>query len=224
MNDLSTHLIHHPYNPPEGFEAVAPGVHKASTVIFPNVAGAAHPRLERQERLHLRPARHAHHLHAGRAHCHHRRRPVLRAGAQRPVGRDAGRHGFLAPGRRGADSRQRLRPQQVVCQRSSWRPGASRTASYDAHEPARSGAPRSAPDHAPGLAGSTGLHHAGVPRPSCAGGPCAAGQCRLAADNGPSSPRSTTPGARASPSTPSIWAWTSPCRRSPSTPAAAPMC
>lgn len=34
---LSTQLIHHPYKPPEGFEAVAPGVHKASTVIFPNV-------------------------------------------------------------------------------------------------------------------------------------------------------------------------------------------
>ena len=37
MNDLSTRLIHHPYRPPEGFEAVAPGVHKASTVIFPSV-------------------------------------------------------------------------------------------------------------------------------------------------------------------------------------------
>ncbi|WP_234262828.1 cystathionine beta-lyase [Hydrogenophaga sp. NFH-34] len=34
---LSTRLIHHPYRPPEGFEAVAPGVHKASTVIFPDV-------------------------------------------------------------------------------------------------------------------------------------------------------------------------------------------
>lgn len=34
---LATQLIHHPYKPPEGFEAVAPGVHKASTVIFPNV-------------------------------------------------------------------------------------------------------------------------------------------------------------------------------------------
>ena len=34
---LSTGLIHHPYKPPAGFEAVAPGVHKASTVIFPNV-------------------------------------------------------------------------------------------------------------------------------------------------------------------------------------------
>ena len=34
---LSTQLIHHPHKPPEGFEAVAPGVHKASTVIFPNV-------------------------------------------------------------------------------------------------------------------------------------------------------------------------------------------
>jgi cystathionine beta-lyase len=37
MSELSTRLIHHPYRPPEGFEAVAPGVHKASTVIFPNV-------------------------------------------------------------------------------------------------------------------------------------------------------------------------------------------
>jgi cysteine-S-conjugate beta-lyase len=37
VKDLSTRLIHHPYKPPEGFEAVAPGVHKASTVFFPNV-------------------------------------------------------------------------------------------------------------------------------------------------------------------------------------------
>lgn len=37
MSDLATKLIHHPYRPPEGFDAVAPGVHKASTVIFPNV-------------------------------------------------------------------------------------------------------------------------------------------------------------------------------------------
>ncbi|MFZ2988951.1 PLP-dependent transferase [Ideonella sp.] len=37
MSDLSTRLSHHPYRPPEGFDAVAPGVHKASTVIFPNV-------------------------------------------------------------------------------------------------------------------------------------------------------------------------------------------
>lgn len=33
-----THLIHHPYVPPEGFEAPQPGVHKASTVFFPTVA------------------------------------------------------------------------------------------------------------------------------------------------------------------------------------------
>ena len=37
VSKLSTQLIHHPYRPPEGFDAVAPGVHKASTVIFPNV-------------------------------------------------------------------------------------------------------------------------------------------------------------------------------------------
>jgi cystathionine beta-lyase len=35
---LSTALIHHPYQPPAGFQAPQPGVYKASTVIFPNVA------------------------------------------------------------------------------------------------------------------------------------------------------------------------------------------
>lgn len=38
MSDaLPTHLIHHPYTPPEGFDAMSPGVHKASTVFFPDV-------------------------------------------------------------------------------------------------------------------------------------------------------------------------------------------
>ena len=36
--DSSTALIHHPYQPPAGFQAVNPGVHKASTVIFENTA------------------------------------------------------------------------------------------------------------------------------------------------------------------------------------------
>jgi len=35
---LSTSLIHHPYEPPAGFVAPQPGVHKASTVIFANSA------------------------------------------------------------------------------------------------------------------------------------------------------------------------------------------
>lgn len=35
---LSTRLIHHPYEPPAGFMAAQPGVFKASTVIFKNVA------------------------------------------------------------------------------------------------------------------------------------------------------------------------------------------
>ncbi len=34
----STTLIHHPYRAPSGFDATMPGVYKASTVIFPNVA------------------------------------------------------------------------------------------------------------------------------------------------------------------------------------------
>ena len=38
MSDISTHLIHHPYTPPSGFQSVQPGVYRASTVIFPNVA------------------------------------------------------------------------------------------------------------------------------------------------------------------------------------------
>ncbi len=33
---MSTRLIHHPYRPPAGFDAVVPAVHKASTVIFAN--------------------------------------------------------------------------------------------------------------------------------------------------------------------------------------------
>ena len=36
--DLSTGLIHHPYRAPPGFEAPQLGVHRASTVIFANVA------------------------------------------------------------------------------------------------------------------------------------------------------------------------------------------
>ena len=36
--DLATRLIHHPYTPPEGFVAPVVPVHKASTVIFPDVA------------------------------------------------------------------------------------------------------------------------------------------------------------------------------------------
>jgi len=38
MTNVSTSLIHHPYVPPSAFAAPQPGVFKASTVIFPNVA------------------------------------------------------------------------------------------------------------------------------------------------------------------------------------------
>ncbi len=38
MRDSSTDLIHHAYTPPAGFQAPMPGVSKASTVIFANVA------------------------------------------------------------------------------------------------------------------------------------------------------------------------------------------
>lgn len=36
--DLATRIVHHEYLPPVGFVAPQPGVYKASTVIFPNVA------------------------------------------------------------------------------------------------------------------------------------------------------------------------------------------
>ena len=36
--DLATRIVHHTYVPPAGFVAPQPGVYKASTVIFPNVA------------------------------------------------------------------------------------------------------------------------------------------------------------------------------------------
>jgi len=42
MSDLSTRLIHHRYVPPTGFEAVPPGVFKASTVFFGNVSELRH--------------------------------------------------------------------------------------------------------------------------------------------------------------------------------------
>jgi cystathionine beta-lyase len=38
VDPARTGLIHHPYRPPEGFEAPQPGVFKASTVMFPDVA------------------------------------------------------------------------------------------------------------------------------------------------------------------------------------------
>ena len=38
MQDIRTQLIHHPYRAPTDFDAPQPGVFKASTVIFPNVA------------------------------------------------------------------------------------------------------------------------------------------------------------------------------------------
>lgn len=42
-DQISTRLIHHGYQPPEGFEAPQPPVHKASTVLFPDMA-AVHAR------------------------------------------------------------------------------------------------------------------------------------------------------------------------------------
>ena len=35
---ISTQLIHHPYQAPEGYAAPQAGVFKASTILFPNVA------------------------------------------------------------------------------------------------------------------------------------------------------------------------------------------
>ena len=42
MTDITTALIHHPYTPPTGFAAPQPGIFKASTVVFANVAAMRH--------------------------------------------------------------------------------------------------------------------------------------------------------------------------------------
>lgn len=49
MTDPRTKLVHHPYVPPAGFAAPAPGVYKASTVIFPTTA-ALHARTWKDKR------------------------------------------------------------------------------------------------------------------------------------------------------------------------------
>ena len=41
---ISTQQIHHPYRPPEGWEAIPVGVYKASTVLFKNTADLHKPR------------------------------------------------------------------------------------------------------------------------------------------------------------------------------------
>ena len=43
MDPKTTALIHHPYRPPAGFDAVPPAIHKASTVVFADTA-ALHAR------------------------------------------------------------------------------------------------------------------------------------------------------------------------------------
>lgn len=39
-SDITTQLINHPYQPPEGFSAPQPPVHKASSIFLPNMAAA----------------------------------------------------------------------------------------------------------------------------------------------------------------------------------------
>ena len=125
--------------------------------------------MEGQVRLHLRPARHAHHLHAGSAHRHAGRRPANRAGAQRPGGHRQRGAGAAENGRRGADARQRLRPQQ--------NPGRGRTGRLRHHPPVlrpdgrgRPGRAHHAQDQA-GVAGSRWLGHPGNARPDRPGPP-----------------------------------------------------
>ena len=55
MSELSTTLIHHPYTPPDGFKAISPPVHKASTILFPSMAAlrSRATRIRCQGDLHL---------------------------------------------------------------------------------------------------------------------------------------------------------------------------
>ena len=109
---LSTRLIHHPYQPPAGFKAPQPGVYKASTVIFPNVAAL-------QARDWKEKAGYTYGLHGT---------PTTFTLEERIATLEGGTHTLLVPSglaaitlvdmallkqrRRGADPRQRLRPRQ----------------------------------------------------------------------------------------------------------------
>ena len=191
MSQPITDLIHHPYVPPAGFAAPQPGVFKASTVIFPNVAAMRARDWKNKTRLHLRPARHADHLHAGRAHRGAGRRQALHPGAQRAGGHRQRQHGLAQGRRRSPASRQRLRPQQGAGRRRVEELGHL----APALRPDEPGRPARAhrPADAAGLARGAGIGHPGVSR-RWRNWP------RSAASAASSRP-STTPGAPASRST-----------------------
>ena len=163
--DPVTALIHHPYAPPAGFAAPQPGIFKASTVIFPNVAAMRSPELERQVRLHLRAARHADHLPARRTAVRAGRRFAVPAGAQRPGGHRHGRTGACC--RTGDEvliPDNAYGPNKALAEGELAAWGITHRL-YDAMDPADLAAKISARTTA-GLAGGPGLGHHGVSRPA----------------------------------------------------------
>ncbi len=183
MSDKTTGLIHHPYTPPAGFDAPQPGVHKASTVIFPSVAAMRSREWKDKTGytygLHGTPTSFtrpsplnsrswpAHELPAGRAAGHARGGAPVPAGAQRVGGHSHGVAVAAHKWRRGIDSRQRLRSQQGPgrggAQGLGHLPPVLRSPGF-----AGSGASHR-PEDAPCLAGSGRFRDAGVSRPGPAG-------------------------------------------------------
>ncbi len=165
---LSTSLIHHPYQPPGGFGVGAAGGAQGVDGDLRERRRAARARLEAQDRLHLRPARHADELHARGAHRDARGRPADADRAERPRRDHAGRHVVAVGGRRSAAAGQRLRSRQGA--------GAQRTGALG-HRPSllRSGRPVGAGrddrsgDEA-GLARGGRLGDDGIPGPAGARG------------------------------------------------------
>ena len=187
---ISTALIHHPYEPPAGFGAPQPAVHKASTVIFAERRGDARARLEA-----ARPATPT----ACTA-----RRPPSRSRSASPRSKAALQTLLVPSGlaaialvdmallkqrRRGADARQRLRPEQGA--------GAPRAGALGHRAPLLrpdgagvAARPRCHAGDAAGVDRGAGLGDDGVSRP-------AARWCAAARAHGGASSRSTTPGAPA---------------------------
>ena len=125
----STSLIHHAYQPPAGFAAVQPAVHKASTVLFADTA-ALRARDWKEKTgytygLHGTPT----------TFTLEERIATLEGGLQTllvPSGLAAIAlvdHGAAEERRRGAAARQRLRPEQGAARATSSPAGASRIAS-----------------------------------------------------------------------------------------------
>ena len=119
MRRKTTELIHHPYHPPAGFVAPQPGVYKASTVIFPNVAA-----------LRARDWRHK----EGYTYGLHGT-PTTFQLEERIATLEGGRHCVLVPSGLAAIAFRRLTTQRVATKQSTKQPAAEQAPTIAFSEP-----------------------------------------------------------------------------------------